>query len=340
MTSTYQNYSSQYSSNLQEHVLFSSPNVYHEPETNHSSSPSLLTRDFFSLINDHNQDYSGSYYDKELQQPQIQLDQVYDDFASNGGSCVDHIENEGSDNGLKFSLWKKEDHTSTAYNNDQKSSTKYQVKWISSEMRLMHKMNNDPTDVKAPGMISSSSLKLEDQKKFSSDHMETDNTSNNTTSSNTMISNIIHPVRVCSDCNTTKTPLWRSGPQGPKSLCNACGIRQRKARRAMAAAAAANGTSTRTDTKPAALIKKTKSTPQKEKTKKSSILKGSSSVVSKFKNQGKMAATSCHQDKKKLCLEDFFLSLSKNLAFYTVFPQDEKEAAILLMALSFGHAHG
>ncbi|KAG8070281.1 hypothetical protein GUJ93_ZPchr0006g40998 [Zizania palustris] len=46
-------------------------------------------------------------------------------------------------------------------------------------------------------------------------------------------------VRVCSDCNTTKTPLWRSGPCGPKSLCNACGIRQRKARRA--AAAAANG---------------------------------------------------------------------------------------------------
>lgn len=23
-------------------------------------------------------------------------------------------------------------------------------------------------------------------------------------------------IRVCSDCNTTKTPLWRSGPCGPK----------------------------------------------------------------------------------------------------------------------------
>ncbi|KAI7995028.1 GATA transcription factor 16 [Camellia lanceoleosa] len=23
-------------------------------------------------------------------------------------------------------------------------------------------------------------------------------------------------IRVCSDCNTTKTPLWRSDPQGPK----------------------------------------------------------------------------------------------------------------------------
>lgn len=25
-------------------------------------------------------------------------------------------------------------------------------------------------------------------------------------------------VRVCSDCNTTKTPLWRGGPQGPKVM--------------------------------------------------------------------------------------------------------------------------
>ncbi|VAI77656.1 unnamed protein product [Triticum turgidum subsp. durum] len=49
-------------------------------------------------------------------------------------------------------------------------------------------------------------------------------------------------IRTCSDCNTTKTPLWRSGPCGPKSLCNACGIRQRKARRAMMATGAAPAT--------------------------------------------------------------------------------------------------
>lgn len=47
-------------------------------------------------------------------------------------------------------------------------------------------------------------LKLEDQKQ----HVETDQSSNN---------NII-PIRVCSDCNTTKTPLWRSGPKGPKVI--------------------------------------------------------------------------------------------------------------------------
>ncbi|XP_022135613.1 GATA transcription factor 17-like isoform X2 [Momordica charantia] len=36
--------------------------------------------------------------------------------------------------------------------------------------------------------------------------------------------------KYCVDCKTTKTPLWRGGPAGPKSLCNACGIRFRKRR--------------------------------------------------------------------------------------------------------------
>lgn len=34
--------------------------------------------------------------------------------------------------------------------------------------------------------------------------------------------------KFCADCKTTKTPLWRTGPAGPRSLCNACGIRYRK----------------------------------------------------------------------------------------------------------------
>ncbi|GMJ11173.1 GATA transcription factor 15 [Hibiscus trionum] len=39
--------------------------------------------------------------------------------------------------------------------------------------------------------------------------------------------------KFCTDCKTTKTPLWRGGPAGPKSLCNACGIKHRKKRRAI-----------------------------------------------------------------------------------------------------------
>ncbi|KAH9535771.1 hypothetical protein CY35_17G071000 [Sphagnum magellanicum] len=42
-------------------------------------------------------------------------------------------------------------------------------------------------------------------------------------------------VRICAHCGTSKTPLWRNGPQGPKSLCNACGIRHKKAGRRSAA---------------------------------------------------------------------------------------------------------
>ncbi|XP_047982263.1 GATA transcription factor 15-like [Salvia hispanica] len=40
-------------------------------------------------------------------------------------------------------------------------------------------------------------------------------------------------AKSCVDCGTSKTPLWRGGPAGPKSLCNACGIRSRKRRRAL-----------------------------------------------------------------------------------------------------------
>lgn len=49
-------------------------------------------------------------------------------------------------------------------------------------------------------------------------------------------------ARRCANCDTTSTPLWRNGPRGPKSLCNACGIRFKKEeRRATAAAATTSG---------------------------------------------------------------------------------------------------
>ncbi|GAA5990935.1 hypothetical protein JCM5350_008284 [Sporobolomyces pararoseus] len=33
---------------------------------------------------------------------------------------------------------------------------------------------------------------------------------------------------VCRDCGTVDSPEWRKGPDGPKSLCNACGLRYAK----------------------------------------------------------------------------------------------------------------
>uniref|UniRef100_A0A6T6LUB3 GATA-type domain-containing protein n=1 Tax=Rhodosorus marinus TaxID=101924 RepID=A0A6T6LUB3_9RHOD len=34
--------------------------------------------------------------------------------------------------------------------------------------------------------------------------------------------------RKCTVCARTETPLWRAGPHGPKTLCNACGVRWKK----------------------------------------------------------------------------------------------------------------
>ncbi|KAF9615109.1 hypothetical protein IFM89_021680 [Coptis chinensis] len=169
------------------------------------------------------------------------------------------------------------------------------VKWMSSKLRLMKKMiNTERTVVDKPTQTTSWAL-------------DTDNSSNS--SSCTII-------RTCSDCNTTKTPLWRSGPRGPKSLCNACGIRQRKARRARAAAeAGANDT----------LLVASES---------------SSTHSSKLHFKAKRCKLTARRSPKKLCFNDLALRISKNTAYHRVYPQDEKEAAILLMALSCNLAHG
>ncbi|KAL5704492.1 hypothetical protein ACHQM5_022915 [Ranunculus cassubicifolius] len=36
--------------------------------------------------------------------------------------------------------------------------------------------------------------------------------------------------RVCLHCGADSTPLWRMGPLGPNTLCNACGVRYRTGR--------------------------------------------------------------------------------------------------------------
>ncbi|XP_024166102.1 GATA transcription factor 12 [Rosa chinensis] len=36
--------------------------------------------------------------------------------------------------------------------------------------------------------------------------------------------------RKCLHCSTEKTPQWRTGPMGPKTLCNACGVRYKSGR--------------------------------------------------------------------------------------------------------------
>ncbi|GMH29327.1 hypothetical protein Nepgr_031170 [Nepenthes gracilis] len=36
--------------------------------------------------------------------------------------------------------------------------------------------------------------------------------------------------RKCQHCEAEKTPQWRAGPMGPKTLCNACGVRYKSGR--------------------------------------------------------------------------------------------------------------
>ncbi|XP_028751379.1 putative GATA transcription factor 22 [Neltuma alba] len=198
--------------------------------------------------------------------------------------------------------WKKEDK------NDQVKEGS--SKWKPSKMRMMVREQSkqrfeDHHHHQKP--LSSSSLSS------STDH----NNMCNRACSSDQTSHI--GVRVCADCQTTKTPLWRSGPTGPKSLCNACGIRQRKARLAMAAAASAP-------------VRENK--VQKKQEKKPLLKK-------KKKKKRKLGVVKPCGGRKKPVLEDFATRLSKSLSAQQVlFPQDEKEAAILLMALSCGLVRG
>ncbi|KAL2317914.1 hypothetical protein Fmac_031790 [Flemingia macrophylla] len=184
-------------------------------------------------------------------------------------------------------------------------------KWMSSKMRLMKKMmrpNMSPTNEKA----------INQNQGHQSRYSQRNPRNNNTTT-----------TRVCSDCNTSSTPLWRSGPKGPKSLCNACGIRQRKARRAMAEAA--NGLVTPIN----AACAKTR-VHNKEK-------KSRTNHFAQFKNKYKpttATAGSSEGVKKIEYFKDFAISLRGNSTFQQVFPRDEvAEAAMLLMELSCGFVH-
>ncbi|KAF1893376.1 hypothetical protein Lal_00001845 [Lupinus albus] len=123
--------------------------------------------------------------------------------------------------------------------------------------------------------------------------------------------------RVCADCNTSSTPLWRTGPNGPKTLCNACGIRQRKARKAMAEAA-------------------------------NSCFATKSRVHHKQNNKCKASPTSSitttvigtSQGEKNLHFKDFAISnMTNNSAIQLLRDEEVAQAALLLMDLSSAFLH-
>ncbi|KAK3172211.1 hypothetical protein Dsin_033143 [Dipteronia sinensis] len=186
---------------------------------------------------------------------------------------------------------------------------------MSSKIRLMQKMMNT-------NCTSRTTESEKNMKKLEYQFQESNEIINS-------LSNNKSTVRVCSDCNTTTTPLWRSGPRGPKSLCNACGIRQRKARRAMEAAAAAGNATTAATIDTGSTKIKIQHKEKKSRT---------NHIVGQYKKQCKPQGPPADQiSQRNLCFKDFALSLSKNSsALKQVLPQDVEEAAILLMELSCG----
>ncbi|KAK7388186.1 hypothetical protein VNO78_22995 [Psophocarpus tetragonolobus] len=278
--------------------------------THHASSSFSysLSSSYPILFNPPDQEQQpGSYYWQPTKH--LPSDEEAGKIIPTSGSSWDH----------SVTVWKKE----KTNENHEAAAEDGSVSWMSSKMRVMRKMM--VPDQTGAYVADHTTTKVDDQKQPLSP-LGTDNSSSNYSnhSNNT--------VRVCADCHTTKTPLWRSGPRGPKSLCNACGIRQRKARRAMAAAAAASGNGS-------VIVEAEKSVKGNKLQKKEKKLRIEGAAHMKKKRKLGVGAKAS-QNRNKFGFEDLTLRLKKNLAMHQVFPQDEKEAAILLMALSYGLVHG
>ncbi|KAL7237597.1 hypothetical protein ACSBR2_003826 [Camellia fascicularis] len=141
--------------------------------------------------------------------------------------------------------------------------------------------------------------------------------------------------KCCADCKTTKTPLWRGGPAGPKSLCNACGIRYRKKRSAMVGLNKApekrkERSSTSTSSAATATAAAAAATA-KNKTSSSSGDNGKGVNLSEDLRARLMALR-----KEMVKLQRQRSPMKKRQRISRKFGEEEKQAAFLLMALSCG----
>ncbi|XP_028807027.1 putative GATA transcription factor 22 [Neltuma alba] len=195
---------------------------------------------------------------------------------------------------------------------EEESKSGYEsAEWMPSKIRLMRKMMIPNTSHPVPrkeSNITPNTQTREHQK--TQTHKSPPNHRNNTTT-----------TRVCADCNTTSTPLWRGGPKGPKSLCNACGIRQRKARRALMAEAGNGVVSCRLNSK-----------EKRARTNNFAALKNKCKATA-----AGSAGMPDEGERKNIGLTDLAYSLRNNVSVVEqVFPADEvAQAALLLMDLSY-----
>ncbi|CAN8253036.1 unnamed protein product [Cochlearia groenlandica] len=301
-------------------------NHHHKVPSNSSTSSSSLSSYIPFLINsqeDQHVAYNNTYQTANL----LHLSQTLKEKMLNGGSTYDHMVPK-KETRLKLTTRGKNHHQDQTGFNHQNTT----------------KQDSDSNKIK--------------NTVFNNKHY-IDHTNNNNKSDHYGYNN--GEIRVCFDCNTTKTPLWRSGPRGPKSLCNACGIRQRKARQAAMVAAVADHEMVTTRLQQLPLKKKlqnnkkrlndggdkhTLSTPVVAKAKKYKLKEEEEEeeevVIFAGDYEISKSTTSSNSSSSSntlLCFDDLRNIMSQNSAFQQVFSQDEKEAAILLMALSYGVVH-
>ncbi|XP_034925755.1 GATA transcription factor 15 isoform X2 [Populus alba] len=121
--------------------------------------------------------------------------------------------------------------------------------------------------------------------------------------------------KTCADCGTSKTPLWRGGPAGPKSLCNACGIRSRKKKRDILG------------------LNKGGAAANDKRAKKGSSNNGSSN----YNNNNKQLGDGLKQ--RLLALGREVLVQGSTVERRRRKLGEEEQAAVLLMALSYGSVY-
>jgi hypothetical protein len=125
-------------------------------------------------------------------------------FVSDGGSSSSDQMVPKKETRLKLTIKKKDNHqdqTDLPQSPIKDMTGTNSLKWISSKVRLMKKKK---------AIITTSDS--------SKQHTNNDQSSNLSNSERQNGYNNDCVIRICSDCNTTKTPLWRSGPRGPKVL--------------------------------------------------------------------------------------------------------------------------
>jgi len=97
-------------------------------------------------------------------------------------------------------------------------------------------------------------------------------------------------------CGRTKTPEWRTGPQGSQTLCNACGQKWAKERRERSAKAEGPGTTTQSHMRSAVAIRRTQ---QRSSAAAASRDKPSSGIAAADRSAG--AAGGADMQRKTLC---------------------------------------